>query len=216
MPKIDWDPNAGNGGGGSSRVPAGNYVCRITGADWRKSNFGGHELAVQVDVASGEFEGVFAGVSPEDAWKSCELTAGETSTKKLTRIIDAIADSNPSFDARAAFEQDRWGDFIGRGVGVAFGERERLGSDGKVYVSVKPVWALPSPDVLRGGAKVPDRYVPSEVAVAKEDGAEYAFASDAPGGAKEDGDGPGGAKEDGDGLPSKEAMAVGMSAKAPF
>lgn len=148
MPK-NFDMNEYNnadvstgGGGDFKRMTAGGYIVRIQavrtkGFDYgREIDYPDEKMYVKLiyDIAEGEFAGKFS----DDYWADETKDWGHQiylSWKNMGAFkgnILAIEESNPGFDAMAAFTADKWALFVGKQVGIVLGEEEYLGSDGTV------------------------------------------------------------------------------------
>ena len=133
------------------RMPAGGYVCAIqavrTGGtdnygkaiDYIKEK---QYVKLIFDVVEGDFAGKFS----DKYWAGEDMDWGHTfylSWKNINAfksVIQALDESNPGFDAYAAFEADQWTLFIGKKIGLVFGEEQYIGNDG----NVKTKLGLPS------------------------------------------------------------------------
>lgn len=168
MPKIDknaYEAAEAMGGGEFQRMTAGGYVCRIQavrteGHDYgRTIDYVKEKQYVKLiwDVAEGDFAGKFS----DDYWAGEEKDWGHQffmSWKNLGALkntIQCLEESNPGFDAMAAFEADKWELFIGKQMGLVFGEEEYRANDG----SVKTRFTFPRiksvQDIRDGKFKVP-------------------------------------------------------------
>ena len=70
--------------------------------------------------------------------------------------IQALDESNPGFDALAAFQADRWELFIGKKVGIVVGEEEYRGNDGTVKTRLGFPRLKSIQDIRAGKFKVPE------------------------------------------------------------
>ena len=147
MPKIDKTEyeaaEATNGGGEYKRMPAGGYVVAVQAVRTKGTNSSGREIdyvtenqyvKLIYDIVEGDFAGKFS----EDYWADESKDWGHQfylSWKNLGALknsIQCLDESNPGFDAMAAFEADKWGMFVGKKFGIVLGEEEYLGNDGTV------------------------------------------------------------------------------------
>lgn len=146
MPKIDkeaYESAEASTGGEYRRMPAGGYIAVIqavrtdgpAGNGGRVDYVNAKEYIKLIwDVAEGEFAGRFS----DDYWSGEDKDYGHQiflSWKNMGAFkgnIQAIDESNPGFDALAAFEADRWEMFIGKKVGIVLGEEEYRANDGSV------------------------------------------------------------------------------------
>ena len=109
------------------------------------------------DIAEGDLAGKFS----DDYWAGEDKDYAHQiflSWKNMGAFkgnIQALDESNPGFDALAAFQADRWELFIGKKVGIVVGEEEYRANDG----SVKTKLGLPRlksiQDIRAGKFKVP-------------------------------------------------------------
>lgn len=131
--------------GGSRRLPAGNYACTIVAAS---DNTAKEYVLLTLRVAAGERTGyeVSYYLSYKDNPKVFGMTLGRLNT---------ISESNPGFDAEAAWNANTWPLFLGKSVGVQVNEEEWQGDDGKVRTGTKAGALLATADVLSGKAREP-------------------------------------------------------------
>ena len=133
---------ASTGGCEFKRMTAGGYIVRIQavrtkGFDYgREIDFPEEKMYVKLiyDIDEGEFAGKFS----DEYWADDSKDWGHQiylSWKNMNAFkgnIQAIEESNPGFDAMAAFTADKWALFIGKTVGIVLGEEEYMGNDGTV------------------------------------------------------------------------------------
>ena len=129
-------------GGEFKRMTAGGYIVRIQavrtkGFDYgREIDYPEEKMYVKLiyDIDEGEFAGKFS----DEYWADESKDWGHQiflSWKNMNAFkgnIQAIEESNPGFDAMAAFTADKWTLFIGKTVGIVLGEEEYMGNDGTV------------------------------------------------------------------------------------
>lgn len=171
MPK-NFDMNAFNeatpstGGGGFKKMPAGGYVVQIQavrteGEDYgRIVNYPEEKMYVKLiyDIAEGEFAGKFS----DDYWTGTDKDWGHQiylSWKNMGAFkgsIQAIEESNPGFDAMAAFTADKWSLFVGKYVGIVIGEEEYIGNDGNVKTRYTFPRLKSAQDIRDGKFRVPE------------------------------------------------------------
>lgn len=138
MQKINFNDVTEQSEGARTKLPAGNYVCSIT----KFEDCPDKEYArLYVDIAEGEFAGYFS--DPFYADKpyahSIVMSYKPQALGMLKSRLHAISDSNPGFDAEAAWNGNNpAGQFSGRRVGVQFHEEEYIGNDGEPRVNTKP------------------------------------------------------------------------------
>ena len=129
-------------GGDYARMTAGGYVVRIQAVRTKGEDYGRTidypEEKMYVKLIYDIDEGEFAGKFSDDYWASEEKDWGHQiylSWKNMGAFkgnIQAIEESNPGFDAMAAFTADQWTMFIGKTVGIVLGEEEYRANDGTV------------------------------------------------------------------------------------
>ncbi len=169
MPKInmrDYE-EATASTGDYQRMGAGGYVAQIQAvrtdgpASYGKGRIdyvnSKEYVKLIYDIAEGDFAGRFS----DDYWSGEDKDYGHQiflSWKNMGAFkgnIQALDESNPGFDALAAFQADRWELFIGKKVGIVLGEEEYRANDG----SVKTKLGLPRlksvQDIRAGKFKVP-------------------------------------------------------------
>ena len=160
MPKInreEYEAATANGGGGDyQRMGAGGYVCTIQAvrtdtADTRQY------VKLIFDVAEGDLAGKFS----DDYWAGEDKDWGHQfylswkNYNALKNVMQCLDESNPGFDALAAFEADNWTMFIGKKLGLVFGEEEYLGNDGTIKTRLGFGRAKSIQDIRDGRFKVP-------------------------------------------------------------
>lgn len=143
MPKIDmaeYEAAEVSSTEEYKRMPAGGYVVRIqavrTKDDDRGIDYVRDKQYVKLiyDVAEGEFAGKFSDDywAGEDKDYAHQIYWSWKNMQSLKRSILCFEESNPGFDAMAAFQADSWGMFVGKLLGIVVGEEEYMGNDGNV------------------------------------------------------------------------------------
>lgn len=157
--------SASTGGGDFQRMPAGGYVARIQAVRTRGEDYGRvidyPEEKMYIKLIYDIAEGDFAGKYSDEYWSGADKDYGHQiylSWKNMGAFkgnIQAIEESNPGFDAMAAFTADRYELFIGKLVGIVLGEEEYRANDG----SIKTRFGFPRlksvQDIRDGKFKVP-------------------------------------------------------------
>ena len=154
MPKLNkstYDDAAENTGGTNYDVmESGAYVCRIQAVRTEGTDYDGNKVdyiadkqyvKLILDVAEGPHEGHFS----DDYWAGEDkdwghqvyLSFKESAYGLLKSWLNCISNSNPGFDALAAFEADKWTMFIGKTVGVMW-TNEEYESNGEVKLRLRP------------------------------------------------------------------------------
>ena len=109
------------------------------------------------DIAEGEFAGKYS----DDYWTGEDKDYGHQlflSWKNLgvlKNFMTCLDESNPGFDAKAAFDADQWGLFIGKYLGIVLGEEEYIANDGTVKVRYTMPTIKSVPDIRAGKFKIP-------------------------------------------------------------
>ena len=192
MPK-NFDMNAYNEAEASTgsdyqRMPAGGYVVRIQAVRVKGEDYGRvidyPEEKQYIKLIYDIDEGDFAGKYSDEYWAGPDKDYGHQiylSWKNMGAFkgsIKCIEESNPGFDAMAAFTADMYDMFIGKRVGLVLGEEEYLANDG----SVKTRFGFPRlksvDDIHNGRFKVPP--------LKKLDGAQTSTTTEAQSGAASD------------------------------
>lgn len=172
MPKIDskkYDAAEVTEGGSFAKMTAGGYVVRIQAVRTKDASgfdyvVGKQYVKLIYDVDEGEFAGKFSDPYWEGEkmdwghqiyWSWKNVNDDEWAMERFKRQIHCFDESNPGFDAKAAFEADKWQLFIGKRIGIVLGEEEYIGNDG----SVKTRFTFPNiksvQDIQAGKFKVP-------------------------------------------------------------
>lgn len=128
----------------------GAYVCRIQAVRTKGYDYNGKPvdyvndkqyIKLILDIAEGPFEGHFS----DDYWSGQDKDWGHqvylsfkpAAYGLLKSWLNCISNSNGGFDARAAFEADKWDMFIGKLVGVQWNQEE-YERDGAIKLRVRP------------------------------------------------------------------------------
>lgn len=128
MPNIDLSKVEESTGMSFEQLPAGAYVCKITGIE--------HDMSKQYvrifwDVAEGDFKDHYS----QSQWPPCDIASyKEAALGMLKHKLHCLIDSNIGFDAESAFKQDDWDQFTGKLFGAVVRDRlytKRSGEDGK-------------------------------------------------------------------------------------
>ena len=152
MPKIDFDKfkeATESTGEGTPRLAAGAYVATITAVrtDWvdkRGNTYTSDDkeyVKLIFDIAEGEYKGIYSDPAYLDverdwahwaclSWKN--VNTNENRMSSFKGIMTAFDKSNPGFDALAAFTADKWDLFVGKQVGLVFGEEEYETNEGTI------------------------------------------------------------------------------------
>ena len=159
MPKIDraaYEAAKETNGGGIEQVLPGAYVVRIqavrTEGDTRKEHWTCDKkqyVLLVYDIDEGKFAGKYSedyfmgfdGPLEDRDYMHCHCLSWKN-IGDLKKQLRCITESNPGFDALAAFEADKWGMFVGKRFGVVL--------DGEVDTNDKGYdrWKLKVGDVV--------------------------------------------------------------------
>ena len=145
MRAFNFDNIAPSNTEGGNSIPAGVYACKVVGAE---------------DVPAREYVLLSREVAEGDqAGRAFKYYASykESAAGMLAQRLNALASSNPGFDAKAAWNAAQLGLFRGRRVGVRFDEEEWRGDDGQVRVNAKPGDFVDLALLAGGRAKPPRR-----------------------------------------------------------
>lgn len=136
MPKIDNDAFEAaqeSSGGGISQMMPGAYILRIQAVRTEGTTRSGHWTSDQkqyvqlvYDVAEGEFAGKYSDEYFTDAMGRVDADKDYMHVHYLSwknmgylkKQLRVLSESNPGFDARAAFEADKWEMFVGKLFGA--------------------------------------------------------------------------------------------------
>lgn len=164
MPKLDStfeEAQESTVGSGYEPMEPGAYMCRVQavrtqgtdarGATWTAS--GKQYVVLILDVDEGEHAGKFS----DEYWAGEDKDYGHrlymswkpSAMGMLKHTFAAFEDANAGFDARAAFEADRWELFVGRRLRVQWNAREYESNRGELRYSVRPDRALTATDKPR-------------------------------------------------------------------
>lgn len=152
---ISWGNIEATTDGGFERLPAGPYVARIqTFVD----NAAKQYVEATFDIAEGDKAGFYS-----DEWAATHpfahhffLSYKDSALGMLKGRLQAIQDSNPGFDAFAAWDAGRLDMFMGRLLGVNLQEEEYERNDGEVGTRLNVCQVIPAQDVRDGKVKARD------------------------------------------------------------
>lgn len=169
MPKIDkqaYDSAEVSTGGEFQRMAPGGYVVQIQAV--RTEGKDGYGRIVDYvsardyvkliyDIAEGDLAGKFSDSfwAGEDKDYAHQIFLSWKNMGAFKGNIQAIDESNPGFDALAAFEADRWELFIGKKVGIVVGEEEYRANDGTVKTRLGFPRLKSVQDIRAGKFRVP-------------------------------------------------------------
>ena len=144
MPNIDLTNVQESSGGGNYSLEPGGYVMVVVDFEIQNAR---QYVRLRFDVAEGPRKGTYANaqwpISDVMSWKEAALPM-------LKQKLRVLTESNPGWDAEAAFRQDHWGEFLGKTVGAVVRSRrytKRDGSDGEGC----EIYQLCTIDAIRSG-----------------------------------------------------------------
>lgn len=164
--------------GDYAKLPAGGYVVQVTEVDDREDK---EFLYLVFDIAEGEHKGFFGSdiyyrdkPNKHGIFLSYKQGMSDRALGMLKGKLKVFGDSNPGFDALAAWEAGKPELFVGKKVGIAAGMEEFVfqgREDGQWRKGESIDWfhaRLKTPDEIRAGKyKVPDTRALSEEDKAK-------------------------------------------------
>lgn len=148
MKNIDW--NNVKEAEEFERLPAGGYICVITGVE----DFPDREyLKVEFDVLEGDYQSYFTRLAAGlNFWAGSFIRSYKPKAQPFFKgFLTAVKESNPGF----VFNNDE-NNLLSKTVGLTIGDEEYIGQDGKTKKRYY-VEATRSVDAIRKGEfKVPD------------------------------------------------------------
>lgn len=163
---ADWDTTQAATGEGE-QLPPGGHICQIVSASAVESKGGKPMLVIELEIAEGStYDGIYhrkfearqkniGQYGNAHAWPCVyrQLTQkNDGSTNPFYKgLMESVEASNPgyvwNFDV---------GTLKNKRVGFVFGEEEFQTTDGRIVVSVKPMYAR-SVEAIQKGVDVPER-----------------------------------------------------------
>lgn len=160
---------------GARSLPKGGYVCEVKKIEEGKSQAGNDVLRVFLDIAEGEYKGLFmeryhaTPESPNKKWKCIDTvlvldtTTGGTN-QKLKGFLTSVEESNAGFVVDKCWGDDFCKFFKGKLVGCVFGDEYFKGTDGQLHSFAKPRFYISIDKIKKGEFKIPkDKYPPEEI-----------------------------------------------------
>ena len=148
MKNIDW--NNVKEAEEFERLPAGGYICVITGVE----DFPDKEyLKIEFDILEGEHQSYFTRMAASlNFWAGNFIRSYKPKAQPFFKgFLTAVKQSNPGF----VFNNDE-NNLLSKRVGLAIGDEEYVGQDGKVKKRYY-VEAVRSVDAIRKGEfKIPE------------------------------------------------------------
>ena len=150
FPNFDSTPSLQDGE--FQKLPAGGYVCIITGADVSTSKSSGlKQLVLEVEIAEGDFAGYFKKDKYKPQYYKTIFTKEGKFSPYLKGVLMNIENSNSDFKAAASLNTN---DLIGKKVGMVFRE-EDVEKNGKIYTNINPRIAKTVDEIRNGNFTVP-------------------------------------------------------------
>lgn len=148
---------------GSRNLPAGGYVAQIVSATFTQSRNGFPMLEIWLDIADGEYKGIFtAKATVPGMWNNAGIyrltlptdvnaPATDWRLQRLKGLITAVEESNSGF----AWRDDERA-LKGQLVGVLYREEQFIGQqDGKLHSIAKPAFFCSVNRIRSGDFTVP-------------------------------------------------------------
>lgn len=163
MPNINWGTIEAKQDGDFERLPAGAYVCAITGAeDYPAKQY----VVITLDIMDGPHAEEFKNSQyPPKIYLSYKDNALPMTKGRL----ETIQADNPGFDAMAAFNGNPRL-LVSRKAGVLFRDEEYVSRTGDVRTSAKPYRIVSVADVRAGKLKTPKPKLLTDEEVAQKGG----------------------------------------------
>lgn len=163
MPKLPdtFNDVAESSAGEYKTLQPGVYMCRVQavrteGEDARGNHWDSEKkqyVKLILDIAEGEYADYFN----DDYWNDESKDWGhtlymswkETAQGMLKHTFRSFEEANAGFDARAAFEADKWELFVGKLLLVSWNGQEYEANNGDTKVRVRPDRAVTDSDKVR-------------------------------------------------------------------
>lgn len=157
------------------RLPKGGYVCEIKKLEEGKSLSGKEVLRVYLDIAEGEFKGMFS-----ERWQNAPAPSGNEkrwgmistivvideatgeASRSLKGFITSVEESNQGFSAEKCWGDDFCKFFKGRLVGCVFGDEYFKGDDGRLRAAARPRFYLSAEKIRKKAYREPEDKYPEE------------------------------------------------------
>lgn len=134
------------------KLPAGGYVCVITGADVSTSKTSGlKQLVLEVEIAEGDFAGYFSKDKYKPQYYKTIFTKEGKFSPYFKGVLMNIENSNSDFKAAASLNTN---DLVGKKIGMVFRNEERE-YKGNIYTDAKPRIATTVDKIRNGDFTVP-------------------------------------------------------------
>lgn len=150
LPNFDDTPSLQEGE--FQKLPAGGYVCIITGADVTTSKVSGlKQIVLDIDIVEGDFAGYYKNAKFKPRYYKAIVTKEGKLNPYFKGLLENIQASNSDFKASATLNTDS---LIGKKIGMVFRDEERE-YEGKIYTDAKPVIAKSVAEIRAGDFTVP-------------------------------------------------------------
>ena len=140
-------------------VPPVAYVCKIIDARLENVKDKGLMLALDVDIAEGDYAGYFARFKRGENWdfnaqfKRYVMKTDRKITSTFKGLIKSLEKQNASFSCDVDNFDEK--SLIGLTCGFTFAEREYFGRDGRIYSAPTIKFPCNADDVRAGKVEVP-------------------------------------------------------------
>ena len=149
MRSFEWETIEEATPGEFKKMKPGAYICKF----WYAKDIEDKEYVMMVfDIAEGEFKEQYNNKwGIENPTYHCIYASYKESAKGvLKRILHKISDSNPGFDAFAAWDAGRLEMFQNRYIGITYREEEYVNKDNAIKTNVKVDGVESVPDIRAG------------------------------------------------------------------
>lgn len=159
----DWNNTPAEVSGEFVRLPAGGYVCKIVASSIVKSKAGNLMLALNVDIAEGEFTGYFGKTQARfknEKWTNDAIIRQVLFSNnggvapRFKGLITTIEKSNADFRFNpAAFDPES---LRGKLIGCVFADREYRKTDKTIGIKAHAEFTRTVDDIRSGNFTVPE------------------------------------------------------------
>lgn len=166
----DWRDQAYSGG--TDRLPAGGYICRITDTRMTVAKSGREGLILSFDIADGQYKDFYAN-HPTISWMASLWQSTPTGDSRTDGfffgMLTAVEESNPGFQVMI----DKNGNLVescleGKLVGVVFRDEEEE-YNGRTFFRARPFRICSAQSIEDKSYKMPEpKVLPTADAPAKQ------------------------------------------------
>lgn len=178
MRKLNWTEVSAASFG--PRLEPGAYEIVITDVE---DNASWEVLKIVYDVASGEKQGIFSSMGPDDNWKhQLSQSYSDKAEAFFKSFLEAVEKSNPGFSIAEWQRTSDEREFIGKRVGVLLRNYHGVSEKGKPFTRLEQVYFMPVEQLRTVEFETPeDRWSKQAEKLAKEE-SESSTSSTAPSG----------------------------------